>query len=421
MAKKITDLTNYDDTDLMNNPDARLKDRVYDTDGTTVLEEGSRIFSPFIQDLLNPFHRFGRFLGRYLSGVADTQKASQYFSWLAANIMHRGSNFYDATYASNTYTLTRTSYEDSPMTYKSGLVAEFLAPAANGSTTVNINLAGVGSRPVADYLLGPGDPVTVDTGSITQGEFIRVVYQVRASDSFGYFRIIRVSLSQLAYGTLALLETGGGTTQSLDLSLTEIALGYSATGTDRSARISNGGMLLSNFTTSAVYQIFLDMVNGILYGKETSLMFSGVVEGKLRGKGIQFENGPNNSTTSPVIWRPTVIEIPLGATQFYVSSSSPANWRMMTPGGTPYIVDTHIPDDCKILGAYAHYSTANGDVQGAPVGYTDYSGSPGSFFNNWSDITILSGDAALPSRKPQVTSGDEFMTLTIWYDGASIL
>jgi hypothetical protein len=419
MAKRIIDLSIFNDptADL---PDGSLKNRVYDrtVEPPVVLEEGSRIDADWIQDLLNPFHKMGRFVNKFLSGVADNQTESQYFSWLAANIMHRGSNFYEATSSDAIlYSLSRAQYEDSPVQYKAGLIVEFVVPVTNSTSTVYLSAAGLATRRLTDHELAAGEFAELAAGTLPAGEFVRACYTVRASDSYGYFRLMKTSLSQLADGETIIDNSVSGTGDRLEFKIGELLMRTFTPTTYKYTRIYDAGIRTESVPTPGqLFFTIMDRLNGVLVaGLSTSLF--GTMQTRMSGRGIVFDGGPNDADTDGVEMRATVINVPLGAVKFFVSPSAPNHWRMYTVGGTTYTLNTGIPAGAKILSAYAHYTTANGDQRAASVGFTDTGVSPD---NNWTDVTIQSGEATVTSSKPVCDTSGQFVQITVWYDAASI-
>lgn len=419
MAKKISQLDNYN-LPTSSNPDGSLKDRVYAGDGVTVEEEGSRVLAPYVQDLLNPFHKFGRAINQFLSGVADTQTTGQYFKWLAANIMHRGGNYYLATTVGNIdYTLTRPlGWDDSPMVYKEGLMVRFVVPGSNSSNTMRVNVAGVGWKDVAESFLEAGDPPTVTSGSLAEGDVVRLLYVVRSSDSFGYFRVVRTSLNQLDVGDVDLVTGSAPNIFKLKLGLNRLEQYFSGSGFAKTINYNDDYFQGQVFDTTNYWYSKIDYLNAafesILNGGSW-----GYIRGKLQAQGLRFINGPNSATTDPVFWRPQLVEYPLGAASFVPVRNG---WQAQVPdsGGVFYYLDTEVPAGQKIFSAYAMYTCFDGSIRGAPCRITDSSGT--STPSNSINIIILSDDSSAPTgaTRPLADSGSEFVRVSLWYDGVSL-
>lgn len=405
MAKKITSLTNYN-APTVANPDGTLKDRVYDTDGETVLEEGSRIQAPYVQDMLNVFHRAGRYIGRYLNDVADTQIVSQFYDWFAAAIAHGGSRFGTATAAAtNSYGVTLGL--GSPQVYKEGLTVSFVVPSTNTSSSVFVNVNSLGIKNIADSLLGTGIPATTQIGSLIAGDIVTLVYTVRTSDAYGYFRVRRTSLSQLANGDANITATIGTTVKTLRVNLDQIYQYLFEVGIGERVIDFTPDYIQGVFTYSSTWTTLLDFLTARISVKK------GTVESAMSPGGLNFVGGPNTVDTSTVKPRFYHYKVPNGGISFITSASYPDDWY-----GDSFSLNTGI-GSAEILGQpVAHYRTNDGIVKVAPVLLIDTpSGTRSGVFN----VVVKSGDATLGvNKRPVPGTGNAAMTISFWYDGSGL-
>lgn len=391
---------------------------MYDTDGTTVLEEGSRIKAPFVMDLLNPFHKMGRFLSQYLNGITDTQTTGQFFKWLVANIMHRGSNFYSATTSDNiNYSLGRP--DDSPLVYKEGLLARFVMPALNSTDSFRVNLAGVGWKDLSDYELGVGDSPTVSANSISVGTIVKIMYVVRPSDSFGYFRIVRTPLNLLDVGDVDLQQGAGDAINRLSLGMVQIQQYFTGVDIVKTISLAADQFFAEHYTPSdnTYKRAIIDYA--LARYKSFHIAGSDVFTSEIGPDGMIFDGGPGSDYLSNRPIRPAVFELPLGAITFLASSS---DWLAYESGGGPlYVLDTEIPQGSSILSAYAVYTTFGGEIRSAPIALVDPGIGGTSFPTNQINIKILSGDSSVPTQRPVIDSGDDYCRIFMWYDASDLL
>lgn len=426
MAKKITDLINYIAASA-SLPDGALKDRVYDTDGETILQEGSRIIATYIQDVLNPFHRLGRNLGKYLNGVADTQTTSQFYDWLIAGMAQVGSLFGSATRSSATYNVTLPF--GSPLKYTDGLTVSFSVPSTYSSTTVYINLNGIGQKQVSETELASGESPTVSTDLFSIGKIVTVVYRIRTSDAYGYWQIKRISQDMLAGGKMLVNRLTGDILDTIERDWDEDTLTkteyYPSTTTIKKRWESSlfRGILYSYFedkSTSDYNVVQLDAENGDVYAGGTSS--TGFLESRFKRFGLNFSGGPHSADTAAVYPRFTRINIPVDTIEFIADSVHAGNWRgtvFGSGGSVDYTLSDVTPENCEILGmGVAYYTTFDGTVKAAPLLLE--AADLGDRFNGDYHVVVMSGDSAIPGKRPYNHGGNEFIILSLWYDGAQL-
>lgn len=413
MAKRIISLTNFN-APTTQNPDGSLKDRVYDTDGETVLEEGSKILAPYVQDALNVFHRAGRYLGKFLNDVADTQLTSQFYDWLAAIIAHGGSRFGSASFSGNTYAVTLGL--GSPLVYREGLTVTFRVPTTYVSTIVNVNLNGLGDKRVSDNELGSAEAATVATDIFEVGKFVTLVYTVRSSDAYGYWRVKQVPLDRISDGQMRITTLVGDIRETL-----YFWRGYQSfykrenyAGTINIKylweTILQYGKVYAKYTdnvTSEDTTLKMDATEGVIEAEKE--LTGGTYQGRLKHSGVNFGGGPNSGDTAAVDVRFTRVSVAQGTLTFATDTAHPADWVSSAA------VDFGV-GDAEVFGAYAHYTTFDGKVRSAPLQLLDTD--PAKNRTGEFDFVIMAGDGALTGRRPYNNSGNDFMTLSIWYDGS---
>lgn len=414
MALKITDYDEYNDPTSAF-PDGSLKNRVYD--GDDIDEEGTEVLGGTIQDLLNPFHKMGRVLGKFLNGVADTQIASQFYDWVSASMLHLGGGVYSATSANGiNYNVTRAQ---SPLVYQAGLCVSFTVPTTNVGTNAVVNVNSMGNKNISDHELGAGEPPSLQVGQLKAGEHIRLVYTVRASDSYNYFLLQRASLGLLSEGTAALEDLVGGVTRKLGIGLDAVTqeLNSSTYTKSLTSTASNLTSIVERLSTSHYWYVILDYLNAIVHTRATSLQGYGLLEGRLGVRGLQFVNGPLASTTDSIWWRFARYSLPLGVAEF---GSADGKWGCFAVGapGTFYQVDTDIPANFHIYMMFATYSTADGQVRSAPCTFRD-TGVPGST-TNIIEFSVHASDGGYTPFRPIATNAGDFVELTILFNAGGL-